>query len=64
VFLWGTYNGTPLTEVQIGSTDLDGNFTLADTWNDSDAGQWVEYYAVGRYQWNSALSFTVQPRAA
>jgi hypothetical protein len=64
VFIWGTYNGAPLTEVQIGTTDLDGNFTVADKWNDSDAGQWIEYYSVGRMQWPSSLSFTVQPRAA
>jgi hypothetical protein len=64
VFLWGTYNGAPLTEVQIGTTDLDGNFTIADEWHDADAGQWVEYYSVGRMQWPASLSFTVQPRAA
>lgn len=64
VFIWGTYNGQPLTEVQIGTTDLNGNFTLADKWNDTDAGEWVEYYSVGRMQWPSSLSFTVQPRAA
>jgi len=61
VFIWGTYNGTPLTEVQIGTTDLQGNFTVAGKWTDTDAGDWVEYYAVGRLQWPSSLAFTVHP---
>jgi hypothetical protein len=61
VFIWGTYNGTPLTEIQLGTTDLNGDFTIADTWSAADAGAWVEYYAVGRFTWPGSLTFTVQP---
>jgi len=61
VSMWGTYNGAALSEVQIGTTDAAGNFTLADKWQASDAGAWVEYYSVGRFQWLGSLTFTIQP---
>ena len=61
VFIWGSHDGTPLTEIQLGTTDLSGNYTLAGTWSASEAGAWVEYYAVGRFTWAGNLAFTVQP---
>jgi hypothetical protein len=63
VYLWGTFNGAVLAEVQLGTTDENGNFTGADVWGDDVAGDWVEYYAVGRFPWASSLVFRVQPRA-
>jgi hypothetical protein len=59
VFIWGTQNGAALAEVQLGSTDDNGNFTLAGTWTPAELGDWVEFYAVGRFQWPSSLAFTV-----
>lgn len=61
VTMWGTYNGAALSEAEIGSTDGTGNFTIADKWTSDDAGVWVEYYSVGRFQWLGSLTFTIQP---
>lgn len=61
VYLWGTYNGAALAEQQIGTTDDSGNFTIADKWTAAHVGDWVEYYAVGRFTWPGSLAFSIRP---
>jgi hypothetical protein len=63
VYTWATHDGVSLPEVELGVTAEDGGFTFAGVFTRSEIGDWVEYYAVGRFQWPGSLSFTVQPAA-
>lgn len=63
VYITGTRDGFPFTEVQIGTTDATGTLSVRAAWGAGDTGAWVEQYAVGRYPWAGSLVFTVQPAA-
>ena len=61
VYLYASHNGAQQVETEIGQTDPQGYFTVANAWAAADAGAWVEYYAVGRLLWDGWLTFNVQP---
>lgn len=64
VYIWPTHNGTALNEATLGTTDATGNYTIADKWSDTDIGQWVEIYGVGRFLMQGNISFTIKPAGA
>lgn len=63
VNIFATHDGQALAEVEVGSTDGNGNFVLNGAWGDGDVGQWTENYVVGRFAWQGQLNFTVKPAA-
>lgn len=61
VYVWATHDGAALAEIQLGTTDAAGHFTLNGSWGPADAGDWTEHYAVGHFVWPGSLVFTIQP---
>lgn len=61
VYTWATHNGQSLGENQLGSTDGAGTFVLDGVFDVATVGDWVESYAVGRFNWTGNLVFSVTP---
>lgn len=55
-------NGNALPWEQLGSTDVNGVFTLQGSIPDvTYVGAWSEFYQVGSVRWQGSLDFTVSP---
>lgn len=62
VTITGSFNGDALPQTAIGQTDASGHYQAIGSMPAANVGAWMEFYAVGAFQWPGSLAFTVSPQ--